>query len=53
MIYFTYSKFTITDTFKTLESTVKNFISADYLLYYYVDRKNVLDKPSNGNYEVT
>ena len=53
VIYFTYSKFTLTDTFKTLETTVNNFIPADYILHYYVDGVAVIDKPSSGNYDVT
>ena len=53
VIYFTYSKFTLTDTFKTLETTVNNFLPADYLLYYYVDGVPVINKPSSGNYDVT
>ena len=50
VIYFTYSKFTLTDTFTTLETTVNNFLPADYLLYYYVDGVAVINKPSSGNY---
>ena len=53
VIYFTYSKFTLTDTFTTLETTVNTFIPADYLLYYYVDGVAVINKPSSGNYDVT
>ena len=52
VIYFTYSKFTLTDTFITLETTVDNFIPADYILHYYVDGVAVIDKPSTGNYKV-
>ena len=50
VIYFTYSKFTLTDTFTTLETTVNTFIPADYLLYYYVDGVAVINKPSTRNY---
>ena len=37
IIYFTYSKFTLTDTFKTAESTVDTFVPADYLINNYVN----------------
>ena len=53
VIYFTYSKFTLTDTFTTTEITVGDFIPADYILYYYVDGVAVINKPSSGNYDVT
>ena len=36
VIYFTYSKFTLTDTFTTTEITVGDFIPADYILYYII-----------------
>ena len=39
IIYFTYSKFTLTDTFKTAESTVDTFVPADYLINNYVNGK--------------
>ena len=37
IIYFTYSKFTLTDTFKTAESTVDTFVPADYLINNYIN----------------
>ena len=52
IIYFTYSKFTLTDTFKTAEITVGDFIPADYILHYYVDGVAVTNGPSSGYYNV-
>ena len=52
VIYFTYSKFTLTDTFTTTEITVGDFIPADYILYYYVDGVAVNTIPETGNYDV-
>ena len=52
VIYFTYSKFTLTDTFTTTEITVGDFIPADYILYYYVDGVAVNTIPESGNYDV-
>lgn len=52
IIYFTYSKFTLTDTFKTAEITVGDFIPADYILHYYVDGVAVNSIPEPGSYDV-
>ena len=47
IIYFTYSKFTLTDTFKTAESTVDTFMAADYVLDFYISGERILDVPTN------
>ncbi len=47
IIYFTYSKFTLTDTFKTAESTVDTFVPGDYILDFYVDGERTLNVPTN------
>ena len=47
IIYFTYSKFTLTDTFKTAESTVDAFMAADYVLDFYISGERTLDVPIN------
>ena len=47
IIYFTYSKFTLTDTFKTAESTVDAFMAADYVLDFYISGERTLDVPTN------
>ena len=47
IIYFTYSKFTLTDTFKTAESTVDTFVPADYVLDFYIENEKTLDVPAN------
>ena len=47
IIYFTYSKFTLTDTFKTAESTVDTFMAADYVLDFYISGERTLDVPIN------
>ena len=52
VIYFTYSKFTLTDTFTTTEITVGDFIPADYILYYYVDGVAASNIPTGDNYDV-
>ena len=52
IIYFTYSKFTLTDVFKTAESTVGTFLPADYVVNYYIDDEHVSNKPSSGNYDI-
>ena len=53
IIYFTYSKFTLSDTFQTAETTVNDFIPADYILNYYINGTQVTTAPSSGSYDVS
>ena len=55
VIYFTYSKFTASDSFIILDSTVGDFTSSasDYSLAFYVDGEETSEIPTEGNYDVT
>ncbi len=50
IIYFTYSKFTLTDMFTTVESTMDTFLPGDYILDFYIDGERTLDISNDKKY---
>ena len=52
VIYFTYSKFTASDSFIILDTTVGTFTSSDYIFAFYVDGEETSEMPTSDNYYV-